>query len=300
MFTCWSIILQFPEGSHTIRQQMLKQPDKYDHTAASVQRTPLPTASRWRLRFANSTIAQWRDPVGKDQPPLTEEEVVAAIRWWEHRRNEAPVTNAEFEAFQQIADTRSLPQGFAFEVLSNFEPGDGYEYVIWSVRIVMQRTSKPGWTFAFDIRERFVSSRLIDDGTISWGPPAGNGLKAGVQFIPHSGQYAKGQKVAVRFCIRNTSDRTLDVSLPNLMTHAYYDQIHVTTPNGEAITLRQDSGLGGPVGWRKLRMEAGDDGLGERSTSPDRGRVARTRRRDSDLCGAGPNVLRQLYVAQFR
>ena len=163
-------------------------------TRQSSQRRPLPTASRWLAAIREFNDAQRRNPVGKDQPPLTEEEVVAAIRWWEHRRNEAPLTNAEFAAFQQIADTRSLPQGCEFEVLCNFEPGDGYEYVIWSVRIVMQRTAKPGWTFAFDIRERFVSSRLIDDGTISWGTPAENGLKAGVQFIPHSGQYARGRK----------------------------------------------------------------------------------------------------------
>ena len=252
MFTSWSIILQSPEGSHTIRQQMLKQPDKYDGAAGAATATADSVPLAAAIRELND--AHQRDPVGKDQPPLTEEEVVAAIRWWKHRRNEAPVTNAEFEAFQQIADARALPPGFTFEVLPNFEPGDGYEYVIWSVRIVMQRTAKPGWTFAFDIRERFVSSSLIDDGTISWGTAAGNGLMAGVQFIPHSGQYARGQKVAVRFFIRNTGDRTLDVSLPNLMTHAYYDQIHVTTPTGEAITLGQDSGLGGPVGWRKLRM----------------------------------------------
>ena len=59
----------------------------------------------------------------------------------------------------------------------------------------------------------------------------------------------------MQLLIGNTGDRTLDVSLPNLMTHAYYNQIHVTTLNGEAITLREDPGLGGPVGWRKLQMK---------------------------------------------
>ena len=31
----------------------------------------------------------------------------------------------------------------------------------------------------------------------------------------------------------------------------------MTAPNGEAISLRQDTGLGGPVGWKKTRMEPG-------------------------------------------
>ena len=197
------------------------------------------------------------DAVGKDQPPLTEDEVVAAIRWWKYRRDEAPITNAEFEAFQRIADTRSLPPECKFEVLSNFEPGDGYEYVIWSARTVMPRTTKPGWTFAFTIRERFVRSRLIDDGTIAWPATAHNGMEAGVRFTPHATQYAQGQKIAVRFFFRNTSDRVLEVSLPNLMTHAYYDKIHVTAPDGKEIPLHRDTDLGGPVGWRNLRIEPG-------------------------------------------
>ena len=82
-----------------------------------------------------------------------------------------------------------------------------------------------------------------------------NGLQAGVQLRPPGGEYAKGQKIDLRFSIRNTGDHTLDVLLPNLMTHAFYDKIHVTTPDGREISLRQDTGLGGPVGWRRLRME---------------------------------------------
>ncbi len=256
VFQCWSIILQFPNGTHTIRQRWLRQPDKYDEVVAGATTTyvdsdaiPLSAA----IRQFNE--AHMNDPVGKDQPPLTEQEVVAAVRWWKYRRNEAPVRNGDFLGFQRIADERSLPRGFEFEALSSFEPGDGYSYVNWSVRIVVQRSSKPGGTFAFDIREQFISCRLIDDGTIAWGPPAQNGLRAGVQFIPAGKQYAKGQQIEVRFFLRNTSDLTLELSLPNLMTHAYYKKNHVTAPDGKEIPLRQDTSLGGPVGWRSVRIE---------------------------------------------
>ena len=60
------------------------------------------------------------DPVGKDQPPLTEDEVIAAIHW--SKRNEVNVTDAEFAAFQEIADKRLLPKGVEFEVLTGFRP----------------------------------------------------------------------------------------------------------------------------------------------------------------------------------
>jgi hypothetical protein len=94
------------------------------------------------------------DQVGKDQPPLTVDEVVGAIRWF--NRNEAPVTDAEFAAFRQIAQTKQLPAGSEFEVLNGFIPGDGFRYTRWSVRIRMPRTAAPGGSFAYCLRERTI------------------------------------------------------------------------------------------------------------------------------------------------
>ena len=49
------------------------------------------------------------DATGKTQPPLTEDEVVAAIRGWD--REEEPVTDDVYQAYQAIAETRKLPEG---------------------------------------------------------------------------------------------------------------------------------------------------------------------------------------------
>ena len=38
------------------------------------------------------------------------------------------------------------------------------------------------------------------------------------------------------------------------MTHAYYDEIHVTDTAGKAIPLSRDSGPGGPVGWMSTKL----------------------------------------------
>lgn len=100
------------------------------------------------------------NPVGKDQPPLTMDEVVGAIRWF--NREEAPVTEVEFAAFRQIADTQKLPPGTEFEVLTGFIPGDGFRYTRWSVRIRMPRTAKIGGTFASSIRERTIRADAFD------------------------------------------------------------------------------------------------------------------------------------------
>jgi hypothetical protein len=102
-------------------------------------------------------------PVGKDQPPLTVDEVVAGIRWYD--REDAPVTDEEFAEFRKIADTRRFPAGTRFEVLDGFIPGDGYRYTRWSVRVLMPRTAKPGWTFAYSIRERTIKAEPVKPDT---------------------------------------------------------------------------------------------------------------------------------------
>ncbi len=255
-FQCWFIDLSTAKGSSiVIRRRILRQPSRYDDLAAETQPTNIePNAIPLAAAIREFNEAHMHDAIGKDQPPLTEDEVVAAIRSWQYHRNDAPVTNAEFEAFQQIANTRSLPKGFQFELLTDFEPGDGYRYRIWSVRIVMQRTAKPGWTYAFEIRRQYVSCSPIQDESTAWGPAAANGLQAAVQFSPAGKQYKMGQRIAVRFLLRNTSDKSCDMSVPNLMTHAYYSEIHVTDSDGKDIPLRKDTDPSVPVGWRKVQL----------------------------------------------
>jgi hypothetical protein len=97
--------------------------------------------------------------IGAEQPPLTEEEVIAAIRWWDFHRKESPVSDEEFLAFRKIAETHLLPQGAEVEVLTSFEPDDKVTFDAWSVRIKMPRPN--GGTYAFIIRERMIRSRLI-------------------------------------------------------------------------------------------------------------------------------------------
>ena len=98
------------------------------------------------------------DPVGKDQPPLTEQEVLAAIRWWAIERKNAPVSDAQFAEFQRIVETRQLPAGTMFEVLRGYRPSLEREFAVWSVRIRMPHGLG---SYAYRIRERMISSRII-------------------------------------------------------------------------------------------------------------------------------------------
>jgi hypothetical protein len=50
-----------------------------------------------------------KDTTGKDQPALTEDEVVAAIRGW--IREKVPASDEVYKVYQTIADTKQLPVG---------------------------------------------------------------------------------------------------------------------------------------------------------------------------------------------
>ena len=188
---------------------------------------------------------------GMDQPPLTEEEVVAAIRRMKIRRNELDVTNAEFSMLQKIADQRQLPEDVGFELLTLFQPGDGYEYLIWSIRLTLPRIENnvPYPRYTINLRKQFVRSQAIDNGKIAWGPVAKNGLQAGVRFEPDNEQYAIGQQVLPRFYYRNTGNQFVEIMLPRLMTHNYYTKLSALDETGKSISIDQDRKPAGPVGW---------------------------------------------------
>ncbi len=110
------------------------------------------------IRMFNTQAA--REALGKMQPPLTEDEVIAAIRWINARRTESGIKEEEYSALLKIAETRQLPSGAELEVLTGFEPNDTVVVTAWSVRLRMPH-GEYGGSYAFPIREQMISSRLI-------------------------------------------------------------------------------------------------------------------------------------------
>jgi hypothetical protein len=121
---------------------------------ASLETIPLADA----MKAFNETAA--KDPIGKDQSPLTEEEVIGAVRHLD-RTKDMPVTEEMFEAFKQIAETRELPPNAEFESLTGYDPGGDFVFDVWSVRIRMYRPDRS--SYAFIIRERMIRSRTIEE-----------------------------------------------------------------------------------------------------------------------------------------
>lgn len=78
-----------------------------------------------------------------------------------------------------------------------------------------------------------------------------------MKFTPLTKPEAAGRKLAVRFFIRNTTNNSLELSFPKLMTRAYYNEIQAVDSAGEPISMTRDDGPSGPVGWIKVRLESG-------------------------------------------
>ncbi|HEX5176944.1 MAG TPA: hypothetical protein VFV83_07945 [Chthoniobacteraceae bacterium] len=103
------------------------------------------------------------DPIGKEQLPLTEASVVAAIRWATLDRQKLEVSDATFAALEEITKTLALPKRFELEKQRGYEPNDRVTFDVWSVRLRIPGGPFPGGSTCITIEERMLSSRLIGE-----------------------------------------------------------------------------------------------------------------------------------------
>ncbi len=101
------------------------------------------------------------NPIGKDETPITEPEVIAAIRAAK-RPEDSVVTDKMFAAFKKIAETKQMPPGAELEAVGGpWDPGGSFVYDVWWVRLQMPKEANG--TYSFVIRERFIRSRTLQE-----------------------------------------------------------------------------------------------------------------------------------------
>ncbi len=209
-------LVNYESGSKVvIRDRFLEPPAEFKTpTVANSDEKSMPlTAAIAEFNAMHHSIN------GKRQPPLTTNEVLAAIVHWKSRRDEAAVDNGTFEKFQRIAKTHQLSADAKLEVISSFESRYGDTFQIWSVRLVMPQESNPERTFGFTIREQFVSVSSVHDSMIHWGKPNDDGLQAGIRLIPGQRVYQIGQTVQTEFLYRSISGKPIDATLFSVFSH---------------------------------------------------------------------------------
>ncbi len=126
---------------------------------------------------------RWKDdPVGREQPPLTEDEVIAAIRVWLPDRETGAIAggvrtnvtpaDAPIDAFKAIAETRRMPVGATFGATKSRDVGDDQLYAGWWVALALAKAQpNPAGRVAparegshpFSIRERLVRSVPLEE-----------------------------------------------------------------------------------------------------------------------------------------
>jgi len=92
---------------------------------------------------------------GKDQPPLTTDEVVASIRGWIRERISA--TDEVYGAYQKIADSGMLPPGAYLSYTTGWKGFNGYDFDLWWVDLTISTGKNSGYTFR--LRDQKLSSR---------------------------------------------------------------------------------------------------------------------------------------------
>lgn len=97
-------------------------------------------------------------PIGKSQPPLTEEEVIAAIRGW-IPENTPGVNDDIFGKFQEIAESRVLPMGADLSFCPGWTGYRGYSFEVWWIDLSIKTGENAGFTFR--IRDQKISSRKM-------------------------------------------------------------------------------------------------------------------------------------------
>lgn len=103
------------------------------------------------------------DPIGNDQPVLTEDAVVAAMRWAMLDRKKLLVSDETYRKLGEIIATRSLPKGFDLEKLKGYEPNDVVTFDVWSVRLRIPGGTLPEGTTCIMIQEKMIRSRVIGE-----------------------------------------------------------------------------------------------------------------------------------------
>ena len=102
----------------------------------------------------------------RNEEPLTEEEVIAAIR--DIKARHPDMEEAARRVFERVAKERVLPKGMSFSHISGWETDTDYHHVDWQdlqldYKEAGIKDAKKGAGFTFRIRNVILSSRPLSE-----------------------------------------------------------------------------------------------------------------------------------------
>jgi HlyD family secretion protein len=108
------------------------------------------------------------DPIGKEEPLLSGDEVIAAVKTALEKPGKlgiSGIADETLQALKRVVESRTLPRGFELEVLTRFIPDGKTELTKWSVRlrIPVEFDEPKGISTCIMIRDKLISSRTLSD-----------------------------------------------------------------------------------------------------------------------------------------
>jgi HEAT repeat protein len=172
---------------------------------------------------------------GLDQPPLTQDEVVAVIQGSQWKPGEPTRSEREFTLFKSIADTRQLPKEAYFAVWTRENPSTFVVNHIWSIYLYLPSIDGDGFD-GYPIRHTKLGIENIDPTAVAWGKPDPDGLSLGGYISPRKDKYALGERVSLLLFVRNDGRKRLPMSFANT-THPMPDDFTVTDEKGSKVDV---------------------------------------------------------------
>jgi hypothetical protein len=128
------------------------------------------------------------NPIGKDEPPLTEDEVVAAIRGW--IREQSPATDQVYSIYQAIADQRRLPTAAALDFCTSWTGHNAHHFDVWWIDLSIRTPETPNSLgYNLRIRDRKLRCRPMTAAEEAE-------IKSVVEFLTYTVKFAKAADVA--------------------------------------------------------------------------------------------------------
>ncbi|WP_250846911.1 hypothetical protein [Aquisphaera insulae] len=118
-----------------------------------------PTQTPRRLRDAVERFNA-SAPRGKDEPLLTDEEVIASIRGW-IRTSRPPISDEGYEIFQEIAKSGELPPGASLTWTSGWDGYRGFHFDVWWIDLSIPTGRNQ--SYAHRVREHMIRSRILNE-----------------------------------------------------------------------------------------------------------------------------------------
>ncbi len=105
------------------------------------------------------------NPIGKTQPPLTVDEVIAAIRGF--TAEEHPHSEVFLPQFKKMAQTGIIPAGCHLSFICGWTPNKDYDYVVWWIDLFVGRENadpaQGSYGYNYRLRAQMISSQPHED-----------------------------------------------------------------------------------------------------------------------------------------